>query len=707
MADAGSGGGSSPLKPKTGEKKRPREKKCKRGSNRPLPAEVDQLYAGWAAFPGDASAVPRKSRLAWKKKHTKSRFKRIVRRHPEAVGLKPKKKRAKATDKNKATSGGALEWPDFWNKTCQAMSRNIWLPFGLEEVAEDETNQTWFGVHVLRPAVAMPNQRRAAAAAIESVKLKKVRDAVKREEKKKQRKFVSSGEPKRKEHKQSAAAASVPPPLNVVKEHKKTKCKEFYFELRGAGNDGKRALLKKFIDGNRYCHNRLVAAFNALSKEERLIVDQKQLIRLAKLDCGDEFAETGEKTENGKAAKKKRPRVDDSTGEAIANPWLSHSRAAGFADLPYVVRKNCARNLLDKRKALVGKHEERVRRIIEHRGADAKVPEMDEIKFRERDPLKVAQESFYVEQFQLNRKTATTKTKATTTTKPGERDDEPVMDLSPIVGTVSNRAAFPGKGKLPRVFDSDCRIVYNRVHDRWKLVSAVAIEDRTSDARKGRIVAIDPGIRTFATCYDLGEQKIVEWGKRGGRAMHERKGTELIEWLCRKTDRLLSREAKAHADGAKAEYRKQANVVREKIRHLVDELHRKLAVWLCENYEVVILPHFGAKRIMWKGPKGVAKWHRAIGRKSCRKLAQLSHGRFREFLLHKAREYGTEVIVCNEAWTSKTCTRCGNIKRNLGPDKIYQCDTPSCKAIYDRDAGASRNIMLRYFALKCGEDGSA
>jgi putative transposase len=189
---------------------------------------------------------------------------------------------------------------------------------------------------------------------------------------------------------------------------------------------------------------------------------------------------------------------------------------------------------------------------------------------------------------------------------------------------------------------------------------------------------------------------VVEWGKRGGRARGAAKGTELIDWLCRKTDRLESRSNRSTNPKAKEEFHKQANVVREKMRHLVDELHHKLAVWLCEHYEVVLLPKFGAKRIMWKGRKG-SRWHRAIGKKSCRKLAQLSHGRFREYLLHKAREYGTKVVLCGEAWTSKTCTRCGRVKADLGGDKTFQC--PVCGVRYDRDAGAARNILLRYFSL--------
>ena len=77
---------------------------------------------------------------------------------------------------------------------------------------------------------------------------------------------------------------------------------------------------------------------------------------------------------------------------------------------------------------------------------------------------------------------------------------------------------------MPDVFESDCTIVYERLLDRYRLCTAVEIDAREigpetqgPDSPRGYIAAIDPGIRTFATLYDLGRERIVEWGIRGGR----------------------------------------------------------------------------------------------------------------------------------------------------------------------------------------------
>ena len=54
----------------------------------------------------------------------------------------------------------------------------------------------------------------------------------------------------------------------------------------------------------------------------------------------------------------------------------------------------------------------------------------------------------------------------------------------------------------------------------------------------------------------------------------------------------------------------------------------------------------------------------------------------------------------NEAYTSKTCSCCGNIQWNLGGAKLYKCS--QCKAVMDhRDDNGAKNIFLKnYEALE-------
>jgi putative transposase len=87
------------------------------------------------------------------------------------------------------------------------------------------------------------------------------------------------------------------------------------------------------------------------------------------------------------------------------------------------------------------------------------------------------------------------------------------------------------------------------------------------------------------------------------------------------------------------------------------------------------------------------KKFRKIDKKSVRALLTWSHYKFKQFLKHKAFEYGVSVEECNEAWTSKTCSNCGTIKYNLGGNRIFKCK--NCGYTICRDTNGARNVLLR------------
>jgi putative transposase len=54
---------------------------------------------------------------------------------------------------------------------------------------------------------------------------------------------------------------------------------------------------------------------------------------------------------------------------------------------------------------------------------------------------------------------------------------------------------------------------------------------------------------------------------------------------------------------------------------------------------------------------------------------------------------GVLVVRLSEAYTSKTCGKCGHLHTELGGSKTYKC--PKCKTQIPRDINGARNIMLR------------
>ena len=74
----------------------------------------------------------------------------------------------------------------------------------------------------------------------------------------------------------------------------------------------------------------------------------------------------------------------------------------------------------------------------------------------------------------------------------------------------------------------------------------------------------------------------------------------------------------------------------------------------------------------------------------------MSPFRFRQFLIHKAREHDTTVVICDEQYTTKTCSMCGRMHEQ-GAAKVFTC--PTCGFVCDRDFNASKNILLRYMSI--------
>jgi putative transposase len=286
-------------------------------------------------------------------------------------------------------------------------------------------------------------------------------------------------------------------------------------------------------------------------------------------------------------------------------------------------------------------------------------------------------------------------------------------DWAGLFGTTSDRSIMRTEdGKtLPLVFEHDCRVMYERCTGSYFICIPKELDVRPSETqgqtgsdemvdaeecKSGNIVSIDPGIRTYATCYDPGRGIVVEWGMTGGRKDGSAKGTELMGWMTRKLTRLEHKAKLTHGRSRKR-IRNVAARVRKHIQDLTNELHRQLALWLCRNYTVVLLPKYSVKGISRRKGLPPGK-RRLIGRNSVRKMAQMSPFRFRQFLQHKAREYGTRVIICDEYYTSKTCTNCGFLNDKLGGSKTFVCS--HCSHVCDRDAGAARNILLRYLSVQ-------
>lgn len=191
-------------------------------------------------------------------------------------------------------------------------------------------------------------------------------------------------------------------------------------------------------------------------------------------------------------------------------------------------------------------------------------------------------------------------------------------------------------------------------------------------------IALAPGVRTFLTGFD--GSGFIEIGKNDiGR----------IYRLARHLDKLMSRIGVSKGRPFKRlRYclRKSAAKIRIKIKNLVNELHKKAAKYLTGKYKLIFLPTFETQQMVKKGKRRLAT-------KTARAMVTLSHYRFQQMLKHQATKHGGVVVDVTEEYTSKTCSKCGQIHTKLSGSKVFKC--PECGHILDRDQNGAFNILLK------------
>lgn len=221
--------------------------------------------------------------------------------------------------------------------------------------------------------------------------------------------------------------------------------------------------------------------------------------------------------------------------------------------------------------------------------------------------------------------------------------------------------------ELPEL-PKDSRLLWE--NGRWFITIPYRQTIAHSD-NQGRVVALDPGIRTFLTGFSP-EQTF-----KIGEGDFSR-----IARLCVHLDKLISKIA-----GVKGDQRRRlkgaAHRLRWKIRDLTDELHFKSVRFLVNSFDLILLPTFATQQM-------AARVTRKIRAKSVRAMLGFAFFRFGMRLEKAAEAAGKTVLRVNEAYTSKTASWTGEIIQVGSAKKIT-----SQGITVDRDVNGARGIFLR------------
>jgi putative transposase len=236
----------------------------------------------------------------------------------------------------------------------------------------------------------------------------------------------------------------------------------------------------------------------------------------------------------------------------------------------------------------------------------------------------------------------------------------------PRIGTI--RVFEDAAGWVERIAAGSVRVTsasVTREAGRWFVAPAVEAERAIpASPGAGDTIGVDLGLLSLAT---LSDGTVVP-------------GPKALKLGLRKLRR-LSRAHRRKVRGS----RNRARAARQLARHhakvaaiRLDHLH-KLTTTLAKTHGRIVVEDLNVK-----GMLGNRQLARAIG--------DSGFGELRRQLAYKCQWYGSELVVADRWFpSSKTCSRCGTVKPELGlKERTYRCET--CGLFLDRDLNAAINL---------------
>ena len=210
----------------------------------------------------------------------------------------------------------------------------------------------------------------------------------------------------------------------------------------------------------------------------------------------------------------------------------------------------------------------------------------------------------------------------------------------------------------------DVRLQFTKYNEWYLLIPED--KDRKRYKTKSKC-ALDPGVRKFQTLY----------------SEHEVKKINTNYSLINKLRHKISKYQKLRSEKIirKSKMTKCLIKTWKRYINLINDMHYQTINYLTKTYKEIFLPNFESQKMVKK-----------LNKTTRFNLLNLQHYKFQQRLLSKCEETNSTLTLCTEEYTSKTCTRCGEIN-NVGSSEHYKC--LNCNLSIDRDINGSRNIYIK------------
>jgi IS605 OrfB family transposase len=213
---------------------------------------------------------------------------------------------------------------------------------------------------------------------------------------------------------------------------------------------------------------------------------------------------------------------------------------------------------------------------------------------------------------------------------------------------------------------NEFQIRYISNHKKYEVILIHERENHNVDSAKEDFISLDPGINPILTGVS-----------RDNGIFIGKDGSSIFKQLLDKIDKYSNASLK------ESKKKKSIERIRNKIKNMATDFHWKTIGYLTNNYHKILFGDMSVKGIVELNGRKMSK--RVL---HCYELFL-----FKERLKNRCKERGVIYEEVNEYHTSKTCSICGNVKKDLGLNKKYNCI--NCGTEIQRDMNGARCI---YFA---------
>lgn len=201
-----------------------------------------------------------------------------------------------------------------------------------------------------------------------------------------------------------------------------------------------------------------------------------------------------------------------------------------------------------------------------------------------------------------------------------------------------------------------------REAEKWYVCFSCEVEAKTLPNNE-KFIGIDLGIENFATLSD-------------GRAIENPRFFKSAEKELAKVQQKLSKCKKGTLERTKQ--KKIVSKVHQRIKNKRSDFCHKTSRKLINEYQYICLEDLNISKMMKDSY-------------FAKSIADVSWNQFTQFLTYKAEEAGRKLGVVNPAYTSQTCSQCGNKEEKKLSERQHCCLI--CGYTAHRDTNAAKNIL--------------